>query len=370
MSVKEKKSAPLHKDHALRTRRDFVSQGLVRGGAYALLPSSLMMAANRAIGAVDPSKCNPSGGGKKGPAFLAIDCAGGPNLLGSNFIVGLKGGQMDYLPAESYVSIGVPASAAPSAVKPNTDYGVALHANSGILAGLNQVITDPAIRAKINGVVACAQTNDDTASNPLNVNQLIAKIGPPPGLVGNIGTKASASGGRHAVAPSTLNPSYSPSVLVKPEDTLTLVDPGLFTAKEAEAIIKAAGKMSDKQLEMFQAQTLSNQIKELINCGYLSGSSFLTKFTPENLNARLDTRLAPIFPALATDANQARLATVCKLLMDGNATAGTFEVAGCDYHGQGVAAQRAKAIEIGTVIGRFFIIMRRREYPGNLFYHR
>lgn len=111
--------------------------------------------------------------------------------------------------------------------------------------------------------------------------------------------------------------------------------------------------MSDKQLDMFQAQTLSNQIKELINCGYLSGSAYLTKFTPDSLNARLDTRLATIFPAMATDANQARLATLCKLLMDGNATAGTFEVAGCDYHGQGVAAQRAKNVEIGTVVGRF-----------------
>jgi hypothetical protein len=145
------------------------------------------------------------------------------------------------------------------------------------------------------------------------------------------------------------------------------VDPGLFSTKEAEAIIKAAGKMSDVQLALFQAKSVPDQIKDLMNCGYLTGSAFLTKFTPAALDARLDTRLAPIFPAMATDPNQARLATLCKLLIDGNATAATYEIGGCDYHGQGVANQRTKNIEIGAAIGRFLLSCAVANIPGMVF---
>jgi hypothetical protein len=352
----------------MKTRRDFLAQGVIHGGAFAVVPSTLLMATNKALGAFDPAKCTPTGGStKRGPAFLAIDCAGGSNLLGSNFIVGGKGGQMDFLTPGSYATIGLTTAIEPQTVAPDVTYGVAMHPSSGILAGLNAAITDAAIKAKISGVIACAQTNDDSSTNPLNVNQLIAKIAPPAGLVGNLGVRASASGGRHAVVPATVNAAFSPVVLTKPDDALKLVDPGLFTAKEAEAVIKAASRMSDSQLSLFQAKTVPDQIKELMNCGYVSGSGFLSKFTPDRLSAATDTRITAIFPAIATNVNDARLATLTKLLIDGNASAATYEIAGCDYHGQGTTAQHAKNIEIGTAVGRFFRACAAANVPGMVF---
>lgn len=355
-------------NHKMTTRRDFLAQGVIKGSAMTLIPSTLVMASNKAMGAVDPAKCVATGGvTKRGPAFLAIDCAGGANLLGSNFIVGGKGGQGDFLAPGSYASIGLPTAFEPPIITPDTSYGVAMHPNSGILAGLNAAITDPAIKAKIAGVVACAQTGDDTATNPLNVNQLIAAISPPSGLVGNIGVRASASGGRHAVVPASINPMFSPVILNRPEDALSLVDPGLFTAKQAEAVIKAASRMSDVQLTGFQAKTVPEQIKVLMNCGYVSGSGFLSKFTPDKLSATADPRITAIFPGIATDGNQGRLATLTKLLIDGNASAGTYEIGGCDYHGQGTTTQNAKNVEIGTAIGRFFRACAAASVPGMVF---
>ena len=105
-----------------------------------------------------------------------FDLVGGSNIAGANVIVGGKGGQADILPAGSYATIGLGGGKEPGSVTVNKEYGLAFHPDSGMLAGMNSV-TKATTRANCEGVLFCAQSNDDTGSNPHSPLYWLAKAG-------------------------------------------------------------------------------------------------------------------------------------------------------------------------------------------------
>ena len=147
---KRKYDDPLfHPDHPRpKTRREFLGQGFIMGGAGVLGSSSLLLG-NRAqalapdlAAMVDTCGIATQGAGKI--PFICFDLAGGSNQAGSNVLVGQQGGQLDFLSTQGYERQGLPAGMVPPIVNPDTQtndnidqrLGLAFHADSAFLRGM------------------------------------------------------------------------------------------------------------------------------------------------------------------------------------------------------------------------------------------
>ena len=114
----------LHENHPRPvTRRDFVAAGMMSGPAMVIGPAWLgsLLKAQRANAALSPDiqALLPSGQCKvpiaaSGVPFICFDLAGGANLVGSEVIVGVQGGQTNFLSTAGYGKLGVPGSMVPS----------------------------------------------------------------------------------------------------------------------------------------------------------------------------------------------------------------------------------------------------------------
>ena len=115
----------LYNDHPLPvTRRDFIAAGFISGPAMVIGPAwlgSLLKASNaNAAATLSPdmqallaaSQCNVPAN-SAGLPFICFDLAGGANLVGSEVLVGVKGGQSNFLSTAGYGKLGVPGNMVP-----------------------------------------------------------------------------------------------------------------------------------------------------------------------------------------------------------------------------------------------------------------
>src|SRR5690606_12712803 len=110
--IKSRRKRALHPDEPIRheshkrpvTRRDFLAQGFMAGGAALLAPSMLGMLLSRRVSrALSPdiqqmatNICRITAAAGKIP-FICFDLAGGASIAGSNVLVGGEGGQRDFV---------------------------------------------------------------------------------------------------------------------------------------------------------------------------------------------------------------------------------------------------------------------------------
>jgi hypothetical protein len=340
------------------TRRDFLSQGLIGTTTMLAAPSLLtMLAAKRAYGA---GCMDPIGRGKT--PFICIDLAGGANIPGSNVLVGKQGGQLDFLTA--YDKLGLPSRMYPQlAGQVNTELGLAFHSDSGFLRGILSV-TSPATRAQVDGIVLCTISGDDTDSNPANPMYWVAKSGLRGTLSNLIGTTSTPSGGNASAPPLSVNPAARPVRILNGNDARSLVTLGqlntLFTPSKVDRILATAEKMSAAHLEGFQQKDLPTQLKELITCG-LTKSRAVVSEAPDNYDPRLDPLVQQVFPNVANNNEDQKIASIAKLVLDGVAGAGTISKGGYDYHTGDRAVGEARDFEAGRAIGQCLELAARKK---------
>src|SRR5437764_707906 len=150
----------LHQNHPLPvTRRDFVSAGFLSGPAMVIGPAWLgaLLKASRAEAGVPLSpdiqallgsgQCNvPTAAG--GLPFICFDLAGGANLVGSEVLVGVQGGQTNFLSTAGYGKLGVPGNMVPSSsANIDASLGLLWHADGAIKRGILSKATTPATAA-------------------------------------------------------------------------------------------------------------------------------------------------------------------------------------------------------------------------------
>src|SRR5579862_1529932 len=235
----------LHDNHPLPvTRRDFVAAGFLSGPALVMGPAWLggLLKASRANAALAPDiaallgsgQCNvPTVSGNL--PFICFDLAGGANLVGSEVLVGVQGGQRNFLSTAGYGKLGVPGNMVPSSsANIDASLGLLFHADGAIKRGILSKATTPATAAGTNGAVFCAMSQNDTQSNPHNPMYGIAKAGAQGLLLTLIGTESSTSGG-NSMAPMMiggipLDPSLQPTTISQPSDATALVNTGGATA--------------------------------------------------------------------------------------------------------------------------------------------
>lgn len=367
-----------HPDHRRPvTRRDFIAQGFVRGGAMVLGPTIFGLFANpraaRAALSADLQALRQSCGiavqGAGKIPFICVDLAGGANIAGSNVLVGQQGGQLDFLSTAGYSKLGLPGDMTPAVVNPqtgtnsfiDTTLGLAFHSDSGFLRGMMTRLS-PATAANINGAVIPARSENDTSNNPHNPLYGIWRAGADGELLTLIGSESSESGGNSMAPAYMLDPSVRPTKVDRTSDVTGLVDTGklvgLLDQADAVAVMESIQRISDRKLDRVNT-TVSNDavLKELVRCGYVKAADLTDRYgNPSTLNPELDTNiLGPggIFtPAEFAAEEEFRMtAAVMKLVVNGFAGAGSITLSGYDYHTGDRATGELRDFRAGQCIG-------------------
>lgn len=377
-----KRSAPLspdapllHRDHARPvTRRDFLGYGLTSGLGLVMGPTIFGLFANpreaRAALSADlqtlKSSCGIATQGAGKIPFICFDLAGGANIAGSNVLVGKQGGQLDFLTTAGYSKLGLPGDMIPplkNAVTGtsdfiNTDLGLAFHSDSAFLRGILEKVS-PSTAARISGAVLPARSENDTANNPHNPMYGINKAGADGALLTLIGSRNSDSGGNSIVPAMMFNPAVRPTKIDRPSDVTGLVDTGklvgLLSQSDAVAVLESIERISAQKLTKVNTQVTADAvIKDLVKCGYVKAADLVDRFgNPQALNPEADPNIVgPIFSAEEMkDGEFRKTASVMKLVIDGNAGAGTIEMGGFDYHTGDRATGELRDLRAGRCMG-------------------
>ena len=344
-----------HENHrAPSTRRDFMAQGFLGTVGTAAMPSLISLLWERQAYGLDCASASSTAA--QLPGFIVLDLAGGANIAGNNVIVGQNNDQAAFL--TSYATLGIPDTLSPkvNAAKADSSMGLLWHADSAMLAGIKSKAS-AATLANVEGGVFAAISGDDNNTNPHNPNYWITKAGLKGKYASLVGITPTLSGGNATIPAASNDPASRPVTITKPSDALGLIKPGklatLLQPADVKKIVSAAHNMSATQLAAFQTKDLSQQVKDLVECGYIKGEEMMAASADEQIaiDPSKDTIMTGIFTGFANATDQATSLSISKLVMDNYAGAGTISKGGFDYHGQGRAVSDARDREAGVIIG-------------------
>jgi hypothetical protein len=361
------------------TRRDFIAQGFLSGAATIVAPTALSMLLNpgRAM-ALDPDiaaqriACGITSGAGKIP-FICFDLSGGGNIAGSNVLVGGAGGQKDFLTSAAYAKMGLPGSMVPNASATGSfiesRLGLLFHSDSAHARGIIER-TAPTTQAFTNGAVIPALSNNDTNTNPHNPMYGIAQFGANGQLLNLIGTDPTQSGGNSMAPLSMVNPAWTPSVVTRASDVTGLVNTGvlgqLLPPAAAVEVLESMSRISGQKFANVNTLLATDaSVKAAANCNYVKTAYLAENFSnPAALNPDLDpaivdqtaTRGSGIFSQAeyfsgSDSSDFQKTAAVMKMVVSGYAGAGTIQLGGYDYHGQGRATGELRDLHAGRCIG-------------------
>jgi hypothetical protein len=369
-----------HNDHSRpRTRREFVAQSFMTGAATVVGPSLAGMllyprAANATLAGdiqTAVSACNITTGAGKIP-FICFDLAGGGNIAGSNVLVGGPHGQLDFLTVAGYSKLGLPGSMVPSASATgnNVDasFGLRFHADSAHLRGMKLRASAKAM-AGTNGTVIPALSQNDTNTNPHNPMYGVYQFGARGGLLDLIGSQSSMSGGNSMSPPTMVISAAMPTKVSSSQDSKGLVSTGqlgtlLPLPADVTNVLESMKRISDAKYAVVNAYPASASLNTtaigpngIQACGYTKAAYIVDKYnSPSAVNPDVDPNIVGqtgIFTQAEYNANSdyQKTAAVMKLVIDGNAAAGTIEMGGFDYHTGDRSTGEARDLNLGNCIG-------------------
>lgn len=382
----------LYNDHkAPVTRRDFLASGLMGMSTLALGSTAMALMTNKAWG---QANCATTAAFYNGNVpFLCIDCAGGMNIAGGNAIMGqAASGFQGEVGANlsDFRKLGIPDDYHPG--RPgmiNKDMGLKFHSTSGILEGMNEVLSPKQgesrdLRNYVDGVIIGAVTNDDTQTNPINTVYMAHKAGAKGDLVQLVGTANSVSGGNSVSPPDQIDLTKKPSQLTNFNSSSGLLSIGdnIMGAGFLNAtgtggkdrmqrfmqILSRAGS-SHRQSISARSQALADEITKYEQ--RLTGvDSVFNRFSPAELNPTTSTDnsrsvLEGAYGKLITAFNSQEIqsANIINLLTKRVVGAATISVGGGDYHDGTAMSGYNKDREIGRYIGWAFRVAAARNVP-------
>lgn len=400
----------LHENHRKPvTRRELLGAGLKTAPAMVIGPAwlgSLLKSGRAKAGTLDADIAdliNKSSVGatngvtqcgiaslSTGIPVICFDLAGGANLVGSEVIVGQKGGQSNFLTTAGYGKMGLPGNMVPSANSTlvSSTFGLLWHSDGAILRGMLTKATTPATAANTNGAVICAMSQNDTGQNPHNPMYGIAAVGARAKLLNLVGNVSSVSGGNSASVPYMINPLFQPTTISRASDDVALVSTGGAPADPVsvevlEAQVRISGGASpytgpsstgSEFIGMLKQPTsqagvdlydsnggpttvAEGALKNQVRCAYVGAAYTANAFgDPSALDPTKDQNIIgganPIFTAADfQDSDIQKTASVMKLVCNGFAAAGTITLSGYDYHDSTRATGETRNFKAGQMIG-------------------
>jgi len=384
-----------HPDHPRpRTRRQFIAQSFMTGGASVLMPSIFSLLASPKANAQLASdiqtavtQCGITAGAGLIP-FICFDLSGGANILGSNVLVGGPGGQLDFLSVAGYNKLGLPGTMVPNSSSAGSfidnTFGLRYHSDSAHLRGMKTVVTHPTAMSNTTGTVIPALSQNDTSDNPHNPMYGIYQVGARGALLNLIGTDSSVSGGNSMSPPTMINIAAQPTKIADSTDSQGLVNTGQLStllpsssdvtnvlesmkrisdAKYAQVAAYSSSLLGDSSITSSAAASLNSSVLGpygLQACAYTKAAYLLNRYpSPSAIDPDVDPNIvgsSGIFTSAeyfngpnASDFQ--KTASVMKLVIDGDAAAGTIELDGFDYHTGERATGETRDFSAGQCIG-------------------
>jgi hypothetical protein len=362
-----------------RTRREFLAQSFITGAATVVAPTLAGMLAYpraaRATLATDIQQavtaCNITTGAGKIP-FICFDLAGGGNIAGSNVLVGGPKGQLDFLSVAGYSKLGLPGSMVPNASASGSfvdaSFGLRYHSDSAHLRGM-KLRASAATMAGTTGTIIPALSQNDTNTNPHNPMYGIYQFGARGGLLNLIGSESSQSGGNSMAPPTMVIAAAQPTKISSSQDSKGLVSTGqlstlLPNASDVTNVLESMKRISDAKYAQVQAypsnpalNTAALGTAGVQACGYTKAAYIVDRYnSPSAVNPDVDPNIVGAGGIFSTAEYQAnsdyqKTAAVMKLVIDGNAAAGTIEMSGFDYHSGNRMDGEARDLNLGNCIG-------------------
>src|ERR1700683_5321591 len=392
------------------TRRDFLAAGMLSSSGMVVGPAWLgaLLKSSRANAQLAPDIQALLGAGQcnvpttaSGIPFICFDLAGGANLVGSEVLVGQQGGQSNFLSTAGYELLGVPGNMVPSS-SANIDpsLGLLWQADGAIKRGILSVATTPATAAGTSGAVLCAESQNDTTTNPHNPMYGIAMAGANGLLLDLIGNESTVFGGNSMAPAALISPALQPTTIAQPSDATGLVSTGGASASPLSvAVIESQTRISCGSTAYVPGSEASiggalsapsgttpgvslytsadptqaaddTLLKNQVRCAYAKSAYTARAFgNPASLDPTQDPLIiggaSPIFTAaqMASNSDAAATATVMKLVIDGYAGAGTIAMGGFDYHDGTRATGETRNFQAGQMIGAVLEYAQRKGKP-------
>jgi hypothetical protein len=365
-----------HADHPVpKTRRQFIAQSFMTGGATVLLPSIFSLIANPRIAqaglATDiqaaVAACQISAGAGLIP-FICFDLSGGANMVGSNVLGGGPTGQLDFLSVAGYSKQGLPGTMVPNSSATGSfidaSLGLRYHSDSAQLRGI-KTRAKAAAMAGTNGTLIPALSSNDTGDNPHNPMYGIWQVGARGALLDLIGTDASMSGGNSMAPASMINVSATPTKIADSTDSQGLVSTGqlstlLPSSSDVVNVLESMKRISDAKYPQIQAYidpTANANAMSAQACAYTKAAYLLNRYpSPAAINPDIDPMIVGSSGIFTTAEYQGssdfrKTAAVMKLVVNGDAAAGTIQLDGFDYHDGTRATGETRDFNAGTCIG-------------------
>jgi len=362
-----------------RTRREFVAQSFWTGAATVVAPTLAgMLAYPRAARATlandiqnAVTACNITTGAGKIP-FICFDLQGGGNIAGSNVLVGGPGGQLDFLSVAGYSKLGLPGSMVPNASATgsfvDSSFGLRYHSDSAHLRGM-KLRASAAAMAGTTGTIIPALSQNDTNTNPHNPTYGIYQFGARGGLLNLIGSNSSVSGGNSMAPPTMVIAAAQPTVVDSSADSKGLVSTGqlstlLPSPADVTNVLESMKRASDAKFGVVQAYPANAALNTaavgaagIQPCSFTKAAYIVDRYNnPAAVNPDVDPNIvgsSGIFQTAEYQANSdyQKTAAIMKLVIDGNAAAGTIEMGGFDYHSGNRMDGEARDLNLGNCIG-------------------
>ena len=364
-----------------RTRREFVAQSFWTGAATVIAPTLAGMLAYpraaRATLAVDIQNAVTACGITTGAGlipFICFDLQGGGNIAGSNVLVGGPKGQLDFLSVAGYSKLGLPGSMVPNASATgsfvDSSFGLRYHSDSAHLRGM-KLRASAAAMAGTTGTIIPALSQNDTNTNPHNPMYGIYQFGARGGLLNLIGSNSSVSGGNSMAPPTMVIAAAQPTVVDSSADSKGLVSTGQLTTllpnpADVTNVLESMKRVSDAKYTapLVQAYPGNPALNAaalgptgVAACGYTKAAYTVDRYSnPAAVNPDVDPNIvgaSGIFQTAEYQANSdyRKTAAIMKLVIDGNAAAGTIEMGGFDYHSGNRMDGEARDLNLGNCIG-------------------
>jgi hypothetical protein len=362
-----------------RTRREFLAQSFITGAATVVGPTLAgMLAYPRAAQATlaadiqsAVSACNITTGAGKIP-FICFDLAGGGNIAGSNVLVGGPKGQLDFLSVAGYSKLGLPGSMVPNSSATgsfvDSSFGLRYHSDSAHLRGM-KARTSAATMAGTTGTIIPALSQNDTNTNPHNPMYGIYQFGARGGLLNLIGSESSMSGGNSMSPPTMMIAAAQPTKVSSSQDSKGLVSTGQLSTllpnpADVTNVLESMKRISDAKYGVVSAYPGNAALNSaaigpagIQACSFTKAAYIVDRYnSPSAVNPDVDPNIvgpSGIFTTAEYQANSdyQKTAAVMKLVIDGNAAAGTIEMGGFDYHSGNRMDGEGRDFNLGNCIG-------------------
>ena len=383
-----------HPDHpAPKTRRQFIAQSFMTGGASVLLPSIFSLMANPKVAQAQlagdiqsaVTACQITAGSGMIP-FICFDLSGGANIAGSNVLIGGPGGQLDFLSVAGYNKLGLPGTMVPNSSTKNfinSSFTLRYHSDSAHVRGmLTSIPAGSSALTNTTGTVIPALSQNDTSDNPHNPMYGIWQAGARGALLNLIGSESSVSGGNSMSPPNMINIAAQPTKIADSTDSQGLVNTGqlstlLPNSADVTNVLESMKRISDAkyaQVTAYSSQLAGNatlptgttvaQLNAtalgaagIQACAYTKAAYLLNRYpNPSAIDPDIDPDIvgpSGIFTTAEYQGNSdfQKTAAIMKLVINGDAAAGTIEMDGFDYHDGTRGTGETRDFAAGQCIG-------------------